>query len=448
MATVSSIQRIVKRNGSVVPYDRDRIVTAIYRATAAVGKGNRSLAASLARQVEERLIQAYRGDMLPSVEDVQDVVEGVLMDHGHSDLARSYIIYRHQRAMLRRGRALTFDIADNIPYRKIYEVLRWNMEQQCESVPALNRLIRKGYFPDLAALCDRRYADEVRRAALQVLERRDDVRVVIVAGPSSSGKTTTTIKLSETLREGGLALKAINIDNYFFDLEMHPVDEFGDYDYETPEALDLELINEHLARLLDGKPVTMPFYDFKTGRRTLNVTPFRLRKREILLIDSLHGLYADMTRSVPEHAKFKLYVETLGQFRGADGQFMRWADNRLLRRMIRDMHFRNLKPIETLTHWHYVRRSELKNIIPFTKHTDYIVNTALPSELPVLKARLFRYISLGRRRYRDDARRLDAYIRANRVYELLKPLKPVRDDTCIARDSLLREFIGGSHYTY
>jgi uridine kinase len=448
MNTACPIARVVKRNGSAVPYSRRRIADAIYRATAASGKPNRALAETMAARVEAGLAATYRAPMLPSVEDVQDVVERALMEAGHSALARGYIIYRHKRAMLREGRALTYDVADNIPYRKIYEVLRWNVEQRCESVQALNRLIRAGAFPELVRLSDRRYTEEVRQAASCILERGDAVRVVIVAGPSSSGKTTTTIKLSEALGRAGIALKAINIDNYFFDLEHHPVDEFGDYDYETPQALDIDLINTHLAALLDGRTIRTPFYDFKAGRRRLDAIPFRLGRNEILLIDSLHGFFSAMTRSIPDSAKFKLYIETLGQLRGPDGSFMRWADNRLLRRMIRDKQFRNLQPIETLTHWHYVRRSELKNIIPYTKKTDFIVNSALPYELPILKARLFRTIARARQRHHDDPRRLDASIRANRVYDLLKPLKSVADDSCVPPDSLLREFIGGSRYTY
>jgi uridine kinase len=131
----------------------------------------------------------------------------------------------------------------------------------------------------------------VALGAEQMLERIPGIRIVIIAGPSSSGKTTTTIKASERPEAAGIKLKAINVDHYFFDLEMHPKDEFGDYDYETPQALDLELINQHLSQLLDGKTIKTPHYDFKTGKRTLDVHEMKLEKNEILLIDSLHGLY-------------------------------------------------------------------------------------------------------------------------------------------------------------
>jgi uridine kinase len=173
-----------------------------------------------------------------------------------------------------------------------------------------------------------------------------------------------------------------------------------------------------------------------------------LADNEVLLIDSLHGLYERMTHGVPPDHKLKLYIETLGQFRTGDGTLMRWADNRLLRRMIRDRQHRNYRPIQTLTHWHYVRRSELRNIIPFIKHTDCIINSALPYELPLLRKRLFRTIASVRNRYRDDPKRLDAHIRASRVHDLLKPLSMVEDETCVPPDSLIREFIGGSCYRY
>jgi len=194
--------------------------------------------------------------------------------------------------------------------------------------------------------------------------------------------------------------------------------------------------------------VRTPHYDFKTGRRTLDVHETRLDADELLLIDSLHGLYGDMTRSVPDLQKFRLYVETLGQVRSTQGTFMRWADNRLMRRMVRDSWHRHLGPAATLTHWHYVRRSELQHIIPFIGSADTIVNTALPYELPLLKHRVYAHFPEAVRRYHNDPRRQDAYLRAKRVMDFLQDLSPLEDDRCVAPGALLREFIGGSTYTY
>lgn len=443
------IRKIVNRDGKIARYDRGRIATALLKAFAACGKPNsKRVADAMATKVEEALFRTYRNGAIPSVEDIQDVVENVLMMTGHTDIARSYIIYRHRRAMMRAARAYSFEITDNVPYKKIYEILVWNMEHRCSSVPELNRIIRNGDYPELVKSADQRYSEEVAQAAGGILERLGDVRIVIVAGPSSSGKTTTMIKVSEELKKAGVGFRAVNIDNYFFDLQKHPVDEFGDRDYETPVALDLELINSHLVQLLDGQAIKTPHYNFKTGVSTPDVHSMRINKNEIILIDSLHGLYHEMTASIQAAQKFRLYIETLGQVRGEDGSFMRWADNRLLRRMIRDKSHRALRPLQTLTHWHYVRRSELEHIIPFIKDADFIVNSALPYELPLLRSRLFRYIRSSIDRFKGDPKRLDAHIRANRVYAFLKPLKSVRDDGCVPSTSLIREFTGGSIYAY
>ncbi len=442
------IELIIKRDGTIVPYDKRRIYNAILKGARAIDRADTKLAARATNQVESALVQTYGKNTPPTVEDIQDVVESVLMEEGQIEMAREYIIYRHERTRLREAKAPRFDVTDNIPYRKLYEVLRWNVEHECHTVQALNRVIGKGGIRDLVHETDRRYEDEIKLAADIILGRLPDTRIVIVAGPSSSGKTTTTIKVSEQLAHAGLSFKAINIDHYFFNLEEHPRDEFGDYDYERPHALDLPLIDEHLSMLLDGKTVRTPNYDFKTGRRTLDVHPLKLDKNELLLIDSLHGLFDDMTRSIAKNHKFKLYIETLGQMRGTDGSYMRWADKRLLRRMIRDMQHRNMGPMDTLTHWHYVRKSELTDIIPYIKNADYVVNSDLPYELPILKTRLFRYIRKAATQFHNDPRRLDAHIRANRVHDLLQPLRGVRDDSCVPGKSLLREFIGGSEYAY
>lgn len=446
--SVCQLKQITKRDGTVVSYDRDRIDSAIFKAGSSIGEIDRGRAEELGAVVEKQLCAAYGEASMPTVEDIQDMVESVLMQEGETKTAKAYIVYRHERAMERHGRMRDAEISDNIPYKKIYDVLRWNMNHGCDSIEGINRIVGQGRFKQLVADCDDRYHEEARLGAEEILKRGEEVRVVIVAGPSSSGKTSSMIKVGEGLRAAGKELVAINIDHYFFDLEMHPKDEFGDYDYETPQALDLELINRHLCQLLNGETIHTPHYDFRTGKRQLDVHELRLEPHQLLLIDSLHGLYSDMTRSVSDSQKFKLYVETLGQVQNGDGVFMRWADNRLMRRMIRDSQFRNLQPHSTLTHWHYVRASEMKNIIPFIDSVDYLLNTAMPYELPLLKHRLFKYFPVAIERFKHDPMRQDAYLRAKRVHDIIAPLTPVADDSPIPKDAIIREFIGGSLYEY
>lgn len=445
---MAALKQIIKRNGTRVPYERDRIATAIFKAAASIGGKDRDEAERLSGIVEQRLAQMY-GDEPPTVEDVQDLVETVLLEEGHVSTSRAYISYRNRRAQRRESRAdMAASTFNNIPYKKIYDVLRWNLDHGCESVEGLNRIMDAGKMPELIADCEDRYFSECRAAGENVLARINDVRMIIVAGPSSSGKTTTTIKMMETLQREGYSLKAINIDHYFFNLEDHPRDEFGDYDYETPQALDLALINQHLGQLLAGETIRTPNYDFHTGKRSLNVHKLSLAPNEILLIDSLHGLYTGMTECVPAKNKFRLYIETLGQLRSASGEFMRWADHRLMRRMIRDSWHRNHRPEETITHWHYVRKSELQYIIPYNASVDFLVNSAMPYEIPILKHKLFRYFPAAMEQFRDHSKRQDAYIRARRVFDLLDPLTAWEDDTIVPGTSLLREFIGGSQYRY
>lgn len=444
--TKSHLKLIIKREGNLVPYDRDRIATAIFRAMASIKKPDRPLADKISLEVERALVTGYGEKATPSVEEIQDIVEKTLLEQGENETARAYMEYRRKRAQARSTRAHSFEVTDNIPYKKIYEILRWNMNHDCDSIAGLNKIITDGNFHDLVRDSDRRYDEELEHAAELIIARRDKVRVIIVAGPSASGKTTTTMKLGEHLKAAGLKIKSLIMDNYFFDLEKHPKDEFGDYDYESPRALDLELINAHLAELLAGGTVKTPVYNFKTGKRTLNVNSLRLEKDQLLLLDSLHGLFSEMTKGIPSVNIFKIYIETLGQLRSDDGLFMRWADNRLMRRMIRDRLHRNSQPLTTITHWHYVRRSELQNIIPFIATADVLVNSALPYEIPILRHKVFSCFPKAIKQYRDDPQRQDAYIRAKRIADFLSPLQEVADTKMIPDDSLLREFIGGSRY--
>ncbi len=442
------LTQVVKRNGAVVPFNQERITNAIYRAAVAVGGRDRATAERLSDQVVDILEQNCTGDQIPTVEEIQDFVEKVLIENGHARTAKAYILYRQERAIRRERRREGKSQRDpeNIPYRKLWEVLNWAVEHNVHNIYRLNERIAKGEYVDIVRESDRAYEQDVDDAATKILGRRDTVRIVIIAGPSSSNKTTTTVKLGERLRQAGLSLVELNIDNYFFDLEMHPRDEYGDYDFETPQALDLALINEHLQRLIAGEEVLLPFYDFKTGRRRPDATLLQVRDDQLILIDSLHGLYEGMTEAIPSVQKFKLYIETLLQMKGPDNQYIRFTDLRLMRRMVRDARERAYDPRQTLEHWHYVRSSELRHIIPYVNTSDYVVNSATPYELPVMRARLFADFSRWVRDYEGNPNRMDAYLRAERVHRLLQVLIPVEDESTIPPTSHIREFIGGSAY--
>ena len=437
------VSHVVKRSGKIVPFDEQKIADGIYRAAASVGGHRKDLSIKLAKEVTKIIYENFKAPDMPLVNEIQDNVEKVLIENGHSRTAKAYIIYREyrRREKLKKGR-LTED--PRIPYRTMYEALLWNIEHDCETITKLNKIISDGKLPELVHAYEQNYNRHIQNIAREIAEDQDDIKLIIVAGPSSSGKTTTTAKLSHQLNEAGLETVALNLDHYFFDLEDHPKDEFGDYDFETPEALDIQLINRHLEQLIDGKTIKMPYYDFGKGKRFLDVQEKAILSNQVLVIDTLHGLYEPMTQSVANDSKVKVYIETIAQLKDNNNRFVRWTDIRLLRRMVRDSASRGYDMRQTIGHWHYVRRSELKHIIPFQGDTDYIVNGSIPFELPYLKKFTFENLPDYIKEWQDDSKRRDAFIRAERIYNMLSQVVDFYDESIIPWDSLLREFIGGS----
>jgi len=438
-----SIKQVYKRDGTLVLFDKRKIVEAIYKAAAEVGGKDIKLAEKLADQVVE-FLEKHFPKTIPTVEEIQDVVEKILIENGHAKTAKAFILYRQKRKELREKREKKE--IENIPYKTIWEVLVWNLEHSCETIDKLNEHIVIGTFPELVKAAEEKYNQDIEKVVSLILEKKDEIKLLIIAGPSSSGKTTTTNRLAEILEKNKISLVKFSVDNYFYDLEAQIKDGYGDYDYEGPYALELPLINEHLDKLLKGEVIEVPYYNFKTGQREWRGEKMKLEPGQVILIDSHFGLYDKLTEVVSQDKKFGLYLETLCQLRNKDGRFVRWTDIRLLRRMIRDSQFRALDPIRTIGHWHYVRRGELKNIIPYIHRADYVLNTSLPYELPILKHYLFHYLEEAMKVFKDDLGRQDAFIRAQRVHHLLSEIEEWKDDSVVPKNSILREFIGGGIY--
>jgi uridine kinase len=446
---MNKITHVIKRTGAIVPFNPLRITNAIYRAAVEVGGRDKEKAEELSGKVIKTLEEKFSGNKYPSIEEIQDNVEEILIKNGHTKVAKAYILYREER-----GRARETDSkyasqpSENIPWAKIWHILDWAQSKNLHTIDALNKRILKGEFPHIVHESEAAYENDIDTAINMITERGQTLKMVLISGPSSSGKTTTTIKLEQRLKKTGVNLVPLNIDNYFLELELHPKDEFGDYDFETPRALELELINEHLKLLSDGKEVSVPFYDFKTGKRSLDTTKIKLKENEILLIDSHHGLYPPMTDGIPNEKKFKLYLEPLLQMKNAGGKYIRWTDIRLMRRMLRDSVQRTYNPQQTLEHWHYVRTGEMRNIIPYHATADFIINSGMPYELSLYRHKLISKFEKWAKLYKDNPLRIDAYTRAERIYNLLKSIEPIEDDSPVPKDSVLREFIGGSILKY
>jgi len=441
--------KVIKRSGVTVPFTPNRISNAIYRAAVAVGGRNKQTAENLAQQVINYLEEIIPEGEIPTVEQIQDATEKILIENAHAKVAKAYILYRNDRTRMREQRELqTIRPSTNIPWAKIWQVLDWSASHNLHTTKHYKNRLNKGELQQIVSESEMFYEEDIKMAAREICLRRDDLRIVLISGPSSSGKTTTTIKIGQILKQMGISLVALNVDNYFFDLEKHPKDEFGDYDFETPQALDLPLINQHLSELVEGKEVNIPFYDFKEGKRKDNQTKMQISKNDIILIDSLHGLYPPMTENIAPEKKYKLYLEPLLQMKDSKGQYIRWTDIRLMRRMLRDEAYRGYAPERTLTHWHYVRSGEMNHIIPNNRFADFIINSAMPYELSIYKSRLYDHFKSWIKKYKDDPLREDAYARAQRGYDLLSEIPVLSDDSFVPSDSVLREFIGGSTLKY
>jgi len=446
---MSKISNIIKRSGAIVPFTPERITNAIYRAFVAVGDRDHHQSEELCKKVVSDLINQFGEKTIPSVEEIQDTVEKVLIENGHVKVAKAYILYRNERSFKRKERAeLASQPSTNIPWAKIWHILDWAVDQGVNTIEGLNQRIRNGELPEITSSSELQYEIDIENAVEMIKLRQNIIKMVIISGPSSSGKTTTTIKIGKRLERIGLKLRTLNVDNYFYNLELHPKDEFGDYDFETPQALDLSLINQHLLDLTNGKEIQVPFYDFKSGMRTDSLTPMHLDDNEIILIDSLHGLFHEMTNSVSDDIKFKLYLEPLMQMKTSTGEYVRWTDLRLMRRMLRDASHRAYDPTKTLLHWHYVRSSEMRNIVPFINTTNFIINSAMPFELGLYRPKLINDFRKWVEAYRSDPLKVDAFTRAQRTLQVLEEVLPIENDDCIPLDSVIREFIGGSSLAY
>lgn len=475
MAVQNRIRKVRKRDRSLVVFDQGRIVHAILRAAQSVG----GFTLDHAPGVNDRLfscgddehIASFLSDVVvatlnrdprhwianfpPTIEEIQDTVLHVLRSFGFVTVADAYECWRWGKHWVRAG-AITRDefVGNGYPIPLHKETLVWNQEHGCDHVEGLNAIIRTGKLPNLVEAATARYEQTVDEAARKLLARaeREDLRMIWISGPSSSGKTTTTVKLLQRLEREGLQFLMLNLDDYFWPLVEHPTDWLNDRNFETPEALDIQTINRHLRALLDGQPIEKPIYSFKEGRH-VGTKPVRLRKGQLLLLDCLHGFYPPLTAGIERGTMFRLYIEAANMLYEGDGtseRLTQFTDVRLLRRMLRDAKHRNHPPLQTLLHWHYVRAGELFSIIPLLGLADHVVNGGMPFDLPVLKPF---FLPDGIWPPPDEVAPydtfLDARLRYRRIANLLSQIAGLtlweaEDHALLPGDHLVREFIGGS----
>lgn len=316
-------------------------------------------------------------------------------------------------------------------YEEIYSIMKMN------TVYRLNKKLREGKEKELILLSEAIHEKKIAEIAQKIKDRKD-VRMVLIAGPSSSGKTTFANKLGTALRVQGIKPVTLSTDNYFVERENNPKDSEGNYDFECIEAIDTKLFNQQLIDLLDGKEVELPTFDFLVGSKKYLGNKLKLESDEILIIEGIHCLNDKLTSLIPKENKFKVYISDLTVLNIDYYNRISTTDTRLIRRMIRDFNFRGYSALHTLKMWKSVNRGEQKNIFPYQEEADCMFNSSIVYELAALK----KYAMPLLEEITNDN---PEYSEARRLISMLQYFDEV-DSEWIPNNSLLREFIGGSIY--
>lgn len=314
----------------------------------------------------------------------------------------------------------------------------WCSIIRINGIGALNKAISEGHAVELINLSEALHERKYAAIADQIYECRGQVKAVFIAGPSSSGKTSSSLRIALQCRVLGLVPKVIELDNYFVDREHTPKDSEGNYDFEALEAMDLKLLNSQLNDLFAGKEVELPKFDFKAGRSMPSGKRISLGEKEILIMEGIHALDPAMVPDVDNSKIFRVYASALTSLNVDENNNISTSDNRLLRRMVRDNRVRGITPEETITRWYSVRRGENCNIFPFQENADAAFNSALIYELPMLKY----YAEPLLRRIAPSS---PAYTEAVRLLKFLDYIVALSPDeiSAIPPTSIMREFIGG-----
>lgn len=336
------------------------------------------------------------------------------------------------------------EVEDLIIQNKMFEIFReftqWNKILDVTKISELNRAAGNGKSETLIKVTEALHEKKIGQIADQIAARRDKLRIVLISGPSSSGKTTFGKRLAVQLLVAGIKPLNLSLDNYFVDREHTPRDEKGDYDFEALEAIDLKLFNEHLVALLSGEEVEITKFSFEQGSRIYDGSKLKMAKENILIIEGIHGLNPKLTPSIPAEAKYKIYVSALTSINVDNHTRIPTTDNRLIRRIVRDYKYRKYSARDTIARWSSVRHGEEIHIFPYQEEADVMFNTALLYEFSVLKP-LAEPILLEVQPNQPE------YSEANRLLKFFSYFKPMQPRE-IPPTSIIREFLGGSSFSY
>ncbi len=336
------------------------------------------------------------------------------------------------------------EVSDVINQPKLFKVFRgykkWVNLMGVPYVSKINEAIDAGKIQFLIKVAETLHEISLTKMAEKILERRPDVKIVLISGPSSSGKTTSSMKLQVHLQAMGVHSHIISLDNYFVNRENTPKDANGNYDFETLDAIDVPFFNQQLHEYLDGKEISLPRFDFKTGTRVFDNVKIQMKPDSLLIIEGIHGLNPNLTPTIADRYKFKIFASALTQVALDYQNVIHTTDNRLIRRIVRDAKYRYYSAYDTLKRWDSVRYGEEKYIFPYQENADFIFNTALLYEISMMKDEAESLL-------RKVPENQPEYAEAMRLLKFLSFFKSI-DQRDIPPTSILREFLGGSSFEY
>ena len=337
------------------------------------------------------------------------------------------------------------DLEPEVQQEKLLNVYREHLNflkiSRLDNVSDLNRAKREGRMSEVIQVAEAYQSKQIGEIAEEITRRfQDGVRVVLISGPSSSGKTTFRKRLEVQLMVNMLKPVGLSLDDYFVDRDKTPLDEVGEKDYESLYALDLPLFEQHMLRLMQGEEVELPFYNFVTGKREFKKNFLKMSDNSILIVEGIHGLNPELTAHIPQEKIFKVYVSALTTISLDDHNWIPASDNRLIRRIVRDYRYRGYSAEQTISRWDSVRRGEEKWIFPFQENADVMFNSAMIYELAAIRRHAEPILM-------QVPRTVPEYSEAYRLLKFLSYFNYITDRE-LPPTSLLREFLGGSSFRY
>lgn len=388
-----------------------------------------------------------RGNMYTSVYHLGDTVDyfyGFLVPSTGMLKIFDLLPFAHGMLLMPPGRRNATEIKPMIDQEKMMKVFsefkRWGKVLNISNVGDLNRYVDNDNISELIKISEALHEKKIAQIADKIRKKRKHTKLILISGPSSSGKTTFGKRLAIQLKVAGLNPVNLSLDNYFVDREHTPKDENGEYDFEALEALDIRLFNQNLVDLMNGEEVELPKFSFETGARYYNGEKLKINGKQILVVEGIHALNPKLTPLIADESKFRIYISALTSISIDGHNRIPSTDNRLIRRIVRDHKYRKYSALDTISRWPSVRRGEERNIFPFQEEADAMFNSALPYELGVLKRHaepILKEIQPNQVEYSE----------ANRLLKFFSYFLPIKDHE-IPPTSLMREFLGGSTFEY